>query len=61
MIHSSYTCGPQDKALLVMTIGQAFDRSVARFAEREALIVRQQNLRYSMREPMLAEREPGAR
>lgn len=61
MNHPSYTRGPQDKALLAMTIGQAFDRTVARFAEREALVVRQQNLHYSMREPMLAEREQGAR
>ena len=61
MNHPSYTGGPQDKALLVMTIGQAFDRTVARFAEREALVVRQQNLHYSMRELMLAEREQGAR
>ena len=43
----SYTRGPQDKALLAMTIGQAFDDTVARFAEREALVVRHQNLRYS--------------
>ncbi|MCG4455125.1 AMP-binding protein [Pseudomonas sp. MMS21-TM103] len=50
MNHPSYTRGPQDKALLAMTIGQAFDRTVARFAEREALVVRHQNLRYSWAE-----------
>lgn len=61
MNHPSYTRGPQDKTPLVMTIGQAFDRTVARFAEREALVVRQQNLHYSMRELMFAEREQGAR
>ena len=43
----SYTCGPQTKPLLAMTIGAAFDRAVERFAEREALVVRHQNLRYS--------------
>ncbi|WP_017938215.1 AMP-binding protein [Zestomonas thermotolerans] len=43
----SYTRGPQDKPLLAMTIGQAFDATVARFAERDALVVRHQNLRYS--------------
>ncbi|WP_421681668.1 AMP-binding protein [Stutzerimonas urumqiensis] len=47
MSRPSYTCGPQDKPLLAMTIGEAFDRTVARFAEREALVVRHQNLRYS--------------
>jgi fatty-acyl-CoA synthase len=30
-----------------MTIGAAFDQTVARFAEREALVVRHQQLRYS--------------
>jgi len=43
----SYTCGPQTKPLLAMTIGAAFDRAVERYAEREALVVRHQNLRYT--------------
>ncbi|WP_137885689.1 AMP-binding protein [Pseudomonas sp. 2FE] len=43
----SYTQGRQDKALLAMTIGEAFDRTVARFAEREALVVRHHGQRYS--------------
>ncbi len=43
----SYTRGPQDKPLLAMTIGAAFDQTVARYAEREALVVRHQHLRYS--------------
>jgi fatty-acyl-CoA synthase len=47
MSHLSYTRGPQDKPLLAMTIGQAFDATVMRFAEREALVVRHQQLRYS--------------
>ena len=46
----SYTRGPQDKPLLAMTIGAAFDRTVARFAEREALLVRHQQVRYSWAE-----------
>ncbi|WP_439888630.1 AMP-binding protein [Pseudomonas sp. MBLB4123] len=50
MNHLSYTRGPQDKPLLAMTIGQAFDATVARFAEREALVVRHQSLRYSWAE-----------
>ena len=49
MNHPSYT-----RALLAMTSGEAFDRTVARFAEREALVVR------CMRELMLAELEQGA-
>lgn len=60
MNHPGYTRGPQDNAPLVMTIGEAFDQTVARFAEREALVVRPQNLRYRMRELMLAELEQGA-
>ncbi|MCY1348401.1 AMP-binding protein [Pseudomonas jinjuensis] len=43
----SYTRGRQDKPLLAMTIGAAFDATVARFPQREALVVRHQNLRYS--------------
>ncbi|WAG81402.1 AMP-binding protein [Metapseudomonas furukawaii] len=50
MNHQSYTRGRQDKALLAMTIGAAFDATVAKFSEREALVVRHQNLRYSWRE-----------
>jgi fatty-acyl-CoA synthase len=50
MTSPSYTRGPQDKPLLAMTIGAAFDQTVARFAEREALVVRHQQLRYSWAE-----------
>ncbi|MGP9824708.1 AMP-binding protein [Ectopseudomonas khazarica] len=50
MNHPSYTRGRQDKDLLAMTIGAAFDATVARFPEREALVVRHQGLRYSWRE-----------
>lgn len=60
MNHPSYTRGPQDKTLLVMTIGQSFDQTVARFAEREALVVHHQNLRYRMRVLIMAEPEQGA-
>ncbi|MHC6225459.1 AMP-binding protein [Pseudomonas sp. X10] len=49
MNQQSYTQGRQDKALLNMTIGDAFDATVSRFAEREALVVRHQALRYSWR------------
>lgn len=50
MPQPSYTRGRQDQPLLTQTIGQAFDSSVARHAEREALVVRHQGLRYNWRE-----------
>ena len=43
----SYTRGSQDKALLVMTIGQKFDQIVAQHPQGEALVVRHQQLRYT--------------
>ena len=46
----SYTSGTSDTPLLGMTIGDAFDKTVARFPEREALVSRQQQLRYTWAE-----------
>ncbi|HEY8331518.1 MAG TPA: AMP-binding protein [Pseudomonas sp.] len=46
----SYTCGAQEQPLLAMTIGAAFERTVERFAEREALVVRDQGLRFTWAE-----------
>ncbi|ROM69430.1 AMP-binding protein [Pseudomonas brassicacearum] len=43
----SYSRGSQAKALLTQTIGQAFDQTVARYPEGEALVVRHQALRYT--------------
>ena len=43
----SYSRGSQDKALLALTIGQAFDNTVARYPQGEALVVRHQQLRYT--------------
>jgi fatty-acyl-CoA synthase len=43
----SYVSGTSDTPLLGMTIGDAFDLTVARVSEREALVVRQQGLRYT--------------
>jgi fatty-acyl-CoA synthase len=43
----SYVSGTSDTPLLGMTIGDAFDRTVARFPDREALISRHQGLRYT--------------
>ncbi|AZF48439.1 AMP-binding protein [Pseudomonas sp. R2-7-07] len=46
----SYSRGSQDKTLLAETIGQAFDRTVARYPEGEALVVRHQHSRYTWRQ-----------
>jgi len=46
----SYTRGAQDKTLLAQTIGQAFDLTVARYPDGEALVVRHQSLRYTWRQ-----------
>ncbi|WP_101675351.1 AMP-binding protein [Alloalcanivorax mobilis] len=46
----SYTRGQSDKPLLNDTIGAAFDATVAAFAEREALVSRHQDARYSWAE-----------
>ena len=48
--NQSYSRGSQDKTLLAMTIGQAFDRTVAQFPEGEALVVRHQQRRYTWRQ-----------
>ncbi|MCY1402677.1 3-[(3aS,4S,7aS)-7a-methyl-1,5-dioxo-octahydro-1H-inden-4-yl]propanoyl:CoA ligase [compost metagenome] len=50
MEQQSYTCGRQDKPLLAKTIGQAFDDTVARFPDGEALVVRHEQLRYTWRQ-----------
>ncbi|MFJ7006086.1 AMP-binding protein [Pseudomonas putida] len=50
MSQPSYTRGRQDQALLTQTIGQAFDATVARCANGEALVSRHQGLRYSWRQ-----------
>ncbi len=54
MTSISYTQRSQSKPLLPMTIGAALDHPATRFADREALVVRHQQLRYSWAE--LAER-----
>ncbi|WP_312774377.1 AMP-binding protein [Pseudomonas rhodesiae] len=48
--HQSYSRGSQDKTLLAMTIGQAFDHTVAQFPDGEALVVRHQSRRYTWRQ-----------
>jgi fatty-acyl-CoA synthase len=45
----SYRSGTSEVPLLGLTIGDAFDQSVTRFPDREALVVRHQGLRYTYR------------
>jgi fatty-acyl-CoA synthase len=46
----SYTCGSGEQPLLYQTLGEAFDEAVARWGEREALVVRHQGVRWSYAE-----------
>ena len=46
----SYVSGVGTQPLLGETIGACFDRTVDRFGEREALVVRHQNIRWTYRE-----------
>jgi len=46
----SYVCGASDLPLLGETIGVHLDRSVSRWPDREALVVRHQNIRWSYAE-----------
>lgn len=50
MNQPSHTRGHQDVPLLTTTLGQAFDATVARHADGEALVVRHQGLRYTWRQ-----------
>jgi len=46
----SYTSGVSDTPLLGMTIGDMFDQTAEQYPDNEALVVRQQNLRYTYRQ-----------
>jgi len=50
MNQPSHTRGHQDVPLLTTTLGQAFEATVARHADGEALVVRHQGLRYTWRQ-----------
>ena len=50
MTQPSHTQGNPDKPLLTQCIGDAFDNIVARFPDREALVVRHQQLRFTWRQ-----------
>lgn len=47
---SSYVSGTSSVPLIGDTIGQHFDKTVAKYPNRDALIVRQQNIRYTWRQ-----------
>ena len=49
-LSTSYVSGTSAVPLIGDTIGQHFDRTVARWPDREALIVRQQGIRWTWRE-----------
>ena len=46
----SYVCGTSTKPLLFSTVGQVLDQAAARWGDRDAVIVRHQNLRMSYSE-----------
>ncbi|HKU13328.1 MAG TPA: AMP-binding protein [Steroidobacteraceae bacterium] len=46
----SYVCGVGDEPLLYETVGTVLEEAATRWGEREALIVRQQNIRWTYRE-----------
>lgn len=46
----SYTRGPEGSPLMAMTIGEAFDQTVARYPDREAVVVREQDVRMTWTE-----------
>ena len=56
----SYVCGTSDKPLLYQTIGQVLDQAALQWAERDAIIVRHQNVRMNYRELQTAANELAA-
>ena len=49
-ISKSYVCGNSTTPLIETTIGAAFDAATERLADREALVVRHQNIRWTFAE-----------
>lgn len=47
---NSYVCGTSDQPLIFETIGGAFDQAVEQWAEKEAIVVRHQDIRWSYRQ-----------
>jgi fatty-acyl-CoA synthase len=50
MTNLSYVCGTGNEPLLYKTVGAVLEEAAARWGEREALIVRHQNIRWTYRE-----------
>ncbi len=50
MTNLSYVCGVGNEPLLYQTVGAALEQAAARWGEREALVVRHQNIRWTYRE-----------
>lgn len=48
--NQSYICGAAAQPLLFETIGQCFDRIANTYADKEAIVVRHQNIRWSFKE-----------
>jgi fatty-acyl-CoA synthase len=46
----SYVCGTSNQPLIYQTIGDALDEAVKRWGDREAVVVRQQGIRWSYRQ-----------
>ena len=46
----SYVCGTSDEPLLYKTVGAVLEEAAARWGDRDALIVRHQNIRWTYRE-----------
>jgi len=47
---NSYVCGTSDQPLIYQTIGDAFDEAVERWADKEAIVVRHQDIRWTYRQ-----------
>lgn len=50
MLEKSYVCGTSAKPLLYETIGENFDKTVARWGDREAIVSCHQSIRWTYRE-----------
>jgi fatty-acyl-CoA synthase len=46
----SFVCGTSDQPLIYQTIGDAFDQAVELWADKEAIVVRHQDIRWSYRQ-----------
>jgi len=47
---ASYVCGTSDQPLIYQTIGDAFDQAVERWDDKNAIVVRHQDIRWSYRQ-----------